>query len=289
MTDFNSTVKSLAEFLDLPEVKIVDFILENTDADVMDFLEAFKIEDEKLLEKDTVELVSLHSTASIDDCQSIKEKGIINLQNAVTQETPLKAYLKKKGIQVNIGEKYILFKGKKFDISEKTKGFSTRDEDRYKDSVIHKFYGDFQVNGFLYNENVIEYGGDTKNRPEILFDLAKFLKDDTIELDWKNDKNKKHYILKFKQPLNYHAWFTFPGEYEDSDYGVTEDNIEYLPDDEIEVKVKKWVINRSLDVLKGHAYEVFSYVNPLLKIKPDDIMEYMTEEEYLDKYNIASD
>lgn len=285
MTDYNNAIKSLAELLELPEEEISVFVIKNSDADVMSFLEEFDIEDEKLLEKQ-VELVSLHSTASIDDCLSIKEKGLINLRDAVLQETPLKEYLEKKSIQVNIKERYILFKGKKFDLSEKTKGFSSRAEDDHKDLVIHKFYDDFQVNGFLQHENVLTYEGYTRNRPEILFNLSRYLKDKTIELDWINHINKKHYILKIKQPLNYYTWFTFPGDYEDSDYGVTEDNIEYLYPEIVEVKVKKWIVNRAMDVIRGNTYEIFSYLQPDVKINPSDIMEFMTEKEYLARYKI---
>ncbi|WP_249598948.1 hypothetical protein [Peribacillus frigoritolerans] len=286
MTDFNGNIKSLVEFLDLTEEEISNFVLESTD--VMDFLEGFNIDDEKLLEKD-IELVSLHSTTSIDNCKSIKEKGIINLQDTVSQETPLKAYLENKDIQINIDEKYILFKGNKLDISKKTEGFCLRDEDEYKNRVIHKFYDDFQINGFLSRENVLTYGGYTKDRPEILFDLATFLKDEKIELDWVKDKNNKHHIIKFKQPLNYYRYFTFEAEYEDSDYGITKDNLEYLPNEVIEAKVKKWVIQKSIYILRYGIYELYSYVHPKVKIEPKDIMEIMTEQEYLAKYKINSD
>lgn len=288
MTDYDNTIKSLAEFLDLTQKEISDFVLKSPDTDVVDFLEEFNIKDEKLLEKD-IELVSLHSTTSIDNCQSIKEKGIINLQDAVSQETPLKTYLENKDIQINIEEKYLLFKGEKLDISKKNEGFGLSDEDEYRNRIIHKFYGDFQVNGFLCHENVLTYGGYTKDRPEILFDLANFLKDEKIELDWVKDKNKKHHIIKFKQPLNYYIWYTFEVEYEDNDYGITKDNLEYLPNNVIESKVKKWVIQKSLYLLKEGIYELYSYVHPEWRIAPEDIVEIMIEEEYLSKYKINSD
>ncbi|MFB6497285.1 hypothetical protein [Bacillus haynesii] len=286
MTDYNSNIKSLVEFLDLTKKEISDFIFKNTD--VIDFLEAFNIKDEQLLEKN-MELVSLHSTTSIDNCQSIKEKGIINLQDVISQETPLKNYIEKKNIQINIDEKYILFKGNKFDISKETDGFCLSDEDEFKNRVIHKFYNDFQINGFLSHENVLTYGGNTRYRPEILFDLAKFLKDEKIELDWIRDINNKHYIIKFKQPLNRYRYFTFEAEYEDSDYGITKDNLEYLPDNVIEAKVKKWVIQKSIYILRYGINELYSYVHPKVKIDPKDIMEITTEGEFLAKYKIKKD
>ncbi|WP_220083806.1 hypothetical protein [Salinibacillus kushneri] len=281
MTDYNSNIKSLVDFLDLTEEVISEFVfLESTD--VIEFLKVFDIKDEKLLGKD-IELVSLHSTTSIDNCHSINEKGIINLQDAVSQETPLQDYLENKGIQINLEEKYILFKGNKVDISKKAEGFSLTDEDEYKNRVIHKFYGDFQINGFLSHENILTYGGYTRDRPEILFDLARFLKDDKIELDWVKDKSNKHYIIKFKQPLNYYRYFTFEAEYEDSDYGITKDNLEYLPNEVIEAKVKKWVIQKSINILRYGVYELYSYVHPKVKIEPKDIIEIMTEQEYITK------
>jgi hypothetical protein len=290
MTDYDSTLKSLLEFLNLYEKdieNILDFLyLESTD--VADFLESFEIEDEHLLEKD-VELISLHSTTSLDNCKSIKELGIINLQDAVSQETPLKDYLIKKGIHINIKEKYILYKGNKLDISEKTDGLSLTDDEEYRNRVIHKFYGDFQINAFLCHSNVVSYGGYTRDRPEILFDLAQYLKVATIESDWAKDKNKEHYIIKFKQPLHYYKYWTFEVEYEDSYYGITKDNLEYLPDEVIEVKVKRWLIQKSLYILRYGVYELFSYIHPKVKIEPKDIIDIMSEQEYLDKYKIEDD
>lgn len=284
MTDYDSNLQSLVEFLDLTQEEILDFvILESTD--VIDFLEAFEIKDEKLLEKN-IELVSLHSTTSIDDCKSIKEKGLINLQDAVSQETSLKSYLDSKNIYINIEEKYILFEGNKFHLSESTEGSCLRKQDEYKNRVIHKFYDDFQVNGFICIDNIITYGGDTRYRPEILFDLANFLNNKDIELDWVNNKNHKHHIIKFKQPLNYYLYFTYEVEYEDNDFGVTKDSIQYLPNNVIEAKVKKWVIQNSLYIIKHGIFELPSYVHPHFKIEPTDIIEIMSEQEYIDKYKI---
>ncbi|MHC0036900.1 hypothetical protein [Pseudoneobacillus sp. C159] len=290
MTDYDSTLKSLLELLNLNEEdkeNIIDFVyLESTD--VEDFLESFEIEDEHLLEKD-VELVSLHSTTSFDNCKSITELGIINLQDAVSHETPLKDYLSKKEIQINIKDKYILYKGNKLDISEKTHGFSLTDAEEYLNRIIHKFYGDFQINAFLCHTNVVSYGGYTRDRPEILLDLAQFLKDATIESDWVKDKNKEHYIIKFMQPLHYYKYWTFEVEYEDSYYGITKDNRDYLPNDVIEVKVKRWLIQKCLNILRYGVYELFSYVHPKVKIEPKDILEIMLEQEYLNKYKIEDD
>ncbi len=285
MTDYKRNIESLTEWLGLTEKEILDFVILNED--VIDFLEAFNIEDNKLLEKD-IELVTLHSTTSIDNCQSIKEIGIINLQDAVTQDTPLKVYLENKNVQINIAEKYILFNGNRLDISKQPEGSCLNDADDYKDRVIHKFYNDFQINGFLCHDNVITYGGYTRYRPEILFDLARFLKNDNIERDWVRNKNNTHYIIKFKQPLNYYMYWTFEVEYEDNAYGITKDNLEYLPNNVIEVKVKKWLIQKSLYILRYGQYELFSYIHPKLKIEPKDIMKIMTEQEYLDRNKINS-
>ncbi|MGD6774254.1 hypothetical protein ACQCT3_08790 [Sutcliffiella horikoshii] len=112
------------------------------------------------MEKD-IELVSLLSTTSLDKCKSIKELGIINLQDAVSQETPIKDYLNKKEIYNNIKEKYILYKGNKLDISEETDDFSLTDAEEYRNRVIRKFFEYFQFNGFLCHSNVVSYGGYT--------------------------------------------------------------------------------------------------------------------------------
>lgn len=285
MTDYNSTKKSLVELLELEEDKIFDFILEDTN--VVSFLDTFNIKDEKLLDK-YVELVSLHSTTCIDNCQSIEELGLINLQDAVTKDTPLKNYLNNKDIKVNIKDKKIIYKENHLDISTQIEGYCLSKEDDYKNRVIHKFYDDFQINGFISHTNVLKYEGYTRDRPEILFNLAQFLKDEKIEQDWIKDKNIKHYIIKYKLPLNYYRYFTFEAKYDDSDYGITKYNLEYLPKKEIEVRVKKWVIQKAIYILRYGVYELYSYVHPKVKIETKDIMEIMTELEYITKYNIKS-
>lgn len=284
MTNSESTLNSLLELLNLNEEKkenVLDIILESDDA--QEFLEAFEIEDAHLLEK-KVELVSLHSITSSDKCKSVKELGLINLQKAVSQDTPLKNYLSKKEIHINIEDKYIINKGNKLDISEITDGFALSDDEEYRNRVIHKLYDDFQVNAFLYRRNVASYEGETRNRPEILLNLANFLKDDEIESDWVKDVNNVHYIIKFKQPLNYYKYWTYVVEYEDEFYGITKDSLEYLTFKEIEVKVKRWLIQKSIEILKNDIYELFSYIRPEVIVEPKDIMEIMSEEEYFDKY-----
>ncbi|MBC5638695.1 hypothetical protein H8S33_18135 [Ornithinibacillus sp. BX22] len=287
MSGYDSTLKSLLEFLSFNEEdveNIFDFVyLESTDAE--DFLESFEIKDEHLFDKD-VELVSLHSTTSIDKCKSIKELGIINLQDAVSRKTPLMNFLSEKEIHINVKEKYILYKGNKIEIFEKTNGFSLTDKEKFRNRVIHKIYGDFQINGFLCHSNVVSYGGYTRDRPEILFDLAQFLSDPTIESDWVKNKDKEHFIIKFKQPLNNYKYWTFEVEYEDNYYGITKDNLNYLPNEVIEVKVKRWLIQKSLYILRYGVYELFSYVHPKVNIEPKDIIEIMSEKEYIDRYKI---
>lgn len=285
MTDYNNTIISLSTFLDVSENNILDFISRNRNADVIDFLKEFTIQDDQLLEKD-IELVSLHSTASIDNCQSIKEKGIINLQEVVTQETPLKKYLENKNIQINTKEKYILFKGDKIDISKRNDSYSFNEEEKFKNGVIHKLYNDFQINGFLTYDDVLTYDGYTRDRPEILFNLAKLFKDEKIEKDWNNNNEYRHYIIKFKLPLDYYQYWTFQVEDEDSDYGITKENYNYLSNIEKEIKLKKWVIQKSIANLEYGFSELYSYVKPDVKIDNNNILEIMTEKDFMFNYDI---
>ncbi|MFF8489194.1 hypothetical protein ACF045_11860, partial [Kocuria rhizophila] len=60
------------------------------------------------------------------------------------------------------------------------------------------------------------------------------------------------------------------------------------PKKEIEVRVKKWVIQKAIYILRYGVYELYSYVHPKVKIETKDIMEIMTELEYITKYNIKS-
>jgi len=282
MTDYNYNLKSISEFLDLKEEEILNFVTDSTD--VMEFLETFKIEDEKLLEKN-IELISLHSVNSIDSCQCIKTNGLFNLQQAVTFNTPLKSYLQSKEIEINIEEKYLIYKGKKFDLSEKVEGFCLEDEDENKNFVIHKFYEDYQINAFLSNPDVTDYDGRTRERPEILKNLAEYLNDTSIQEDWINAG--QHYIIKFKQPLENYRYWTFIAHYNDDDYGITRDNLNVLTKEQIEVKVKKWIIQQSITIIsEGIDAELYSYLCPNIKIEPKDIVEIMTESQYKSHYKI---
>lgn len=289
ITSFDSTKKSLAELLDLAEWKIEEFVfLESTN--LLEFLGKFDITDKKLLEKD-IELVSIHNTTTNDECLSLKEKGIINLQAAVIEDTPLKRYLSKKDVHIDVKNKFILYKGKKYDISEKNVprgSYFLSAKETYKNDVIRKFYEDFQINGFLCHENILTYGGYTRYRPEILLDLGHYLQDSSIETDWVNDKSNKSYVVKYKQPLHNYKYFTFPADNVDADFGLTIDMFDILSKDEINVMAIKWLINKSLTNIRYDVSESASYVNPELKIDPEDILDIMTEQEYLDIYQIKN-
>lgn len=289
ITSYNSTKKSLADLLNLEERKIEEFILLKS-TNLIEFLEAFDITDEKLLEKE-IELVSIHNTTTNDECLSLKEKGIINLQAAVIENTPLKRYLSKKDIHINLKDKFILYKGNKFDISEKNvpkRFYFLSEEETYKNDVIRKFFDDFQVNGFLCHENILTYGGYTRYRPEILLDLGHYLQDSSIETDWVNDKDNKSYVIRYKQPLHYYRYFTFPADYVNADYGLTIDMFDILTKDEIKVMAIKWLINKSISNIRHDAFDSASYVNSKLKVEPGDVLDIMTEQEYLDKYEIRN-
>lgn len=289
ITSYNSTKKSLSNLLNIEEQKIEEFIfLKSTD--LIEFLKAFDITDKKLLEKE-IELVSIHNTTTNDGCLSLKEKGIINLQAAVIEDTPLKRYLSKKDIHINVKDKFILYKGNKFDISEKNvpkRFYFLSEEQTYKNDVIRKLFDDFQVNGFLCHENILTYEGYTRYRPEILLDLGHYLQDSSIETDWVNDKNNKSYVIRYKQPLHYYRYFTFPADYVDDDYGLTIDMFDILTKDEIKVMAIKWLINKSISNIRHDVFESASYVNPKLKVEPEDVLDIMTEQEYLDKYEIRN-
>ncbi|MGB3367656.1 MAG: hypothetical protein WBA54_09210, partial [Acidaminobacteraceae bacterium] len=112
VTSEQTSKKFLSDFLDIDEKKINDFIQNATDDIFVDeFLEYI---DRTLVERDIdkLSLAAIHITTNDDKCQSIREIGIVNLQHALTMDTPLSRYLKSYDISFYIYNNLMCIKDK---------------------------------------------------------------------------------------------------------------------------------------------------------------------------------
>lgn len=101
-------------------------------------------------------LMAFHVVGSLDGCREIKEKGLMNLQAVLSEETTLKKLLERAGVTFDIPNKLVSCKGNSYDIDyEKYRNhhFLTGLDEKL-DRVAHRVYYDFCVNGFMANDNV---------------------------------------------------------------------------------------------------------------------------------------
>ncbi|QGH20224.1 hypothetical protein [Clostridium butyricum] len=266
ITNFETALSFLCNYLAINEEQVINFITSNSkDYDIEEFIDEFSINIDSL-DIDNVKAVVIHTTTNNDECNTIKKYGLLNLQQAVTVNTPLKLYLKRWKIVFDIENKTMWLNDKLFDITYNNRNNPYHaDYDEALQDIARKLYFDFQINGFFCTEDVREYGGRVHERPEFLNNLSEKFKHKPIEDKWK--ENSKCYLIKFSSMLDYFTHFTF---YKDKD--------EYLEDFNTKVILKRWLINKALYVIWNNLHfggnpEIIAYMKPEVIIPYSDILE----------------
>ncbi|MGN0418517.1 hypothetical protein [Anaerostipes faecalis] len=187
-------------------------------------------------------LMAFHVVGSLDGCREIKEKGLMNLQAVLSEETTLKKLLERVGVTFDIANKLVSCKGNSYDIDyEKYRNhhFLTGLDEKL-DRVAHRVYYDFYVNGFMANDNVYNYGTNIHERPEFLMTLGElFPQAQIVESYWRS--KAKSYRVDFFATVDQVHRFNFElDEYRDPPY----EGWDELDD---EMKLKKWVLSHAID------------------------------------------
>lgn len=267
MTTPNNAVMSLGEFLNIYPEDILEYVAINKDSTVDDFIEHFNINVEELLGKELY-LSCLHVTTNNDECKSIKQYGLTNLRDSIRLDTPFCRYLREKGIDVDVENKKVSYKGKVFDVSS-----DKREIGNDKLYLIHfKLFKDYQINAFFSYDNVLNYGGGVRRRPEFLYNLSQIFSDNKIENDWYK-QNNKCYVIKYKAELQYFTHYTFDDAYSK------------------EGKIR-WIIKSCIRVIHDNIFyssimpEIYAYMNFDVNISYSNIIKIYTEEEYITEFNI---
>ena len=187
-------------------------------------------------------LMAFHVVGSLDECREIKEKGLMNLQTVLSEETTLKRLLERAGVTFDIPNKLVRYKGNSYDIDyEKYKGYHLLTGiDEKLDRVAYRVYYDFCVNGFMANDNIFDYGTDIHERPEFLMTLGElFPQVEKVESFWR--AKSKSYRVDFYATVGQVHRFNFElDEYRDPPY---EDWFD-LDDD---MRLKKWMLSHAID------------------------------------------
>ncbi|MGF9872887.1 hypothetical protein ABEX28_09070 [Bacillus tropicus] len=279
---YRKAVDSLCEYLDIEEEFIYKYLTpEIREQSVDDFLAALNMPEERLLEADLL-LTALHVTTSNDKCASIKKFGLLNLQNAIKYDTSLSRYLKKHSIDIDFVKKEIQYNNKVYDIGKNLleRSVSDDDETRALYNVIEKLFADHQINAFFSRDNVLRYGGSVNSRPEFLEDLRYLLDNHEIENDWKYNCQKNCYVIKF---------FEQPSAFSNDTFWIKEDEAQRLNAKELEIKRRKWIVKRTLEVIHEYYFyrslpENFAFLKPGNEVQTSNFLNIYTENEYIKEY-----
>ncbi|MDU1845212.1 MAG: hypothetical protein E6778_06665 [Niallia nealsonii] len=142
--DFDFTIyeearRSLKEYLGITDdSELNSYIFRNKDTyDTDEFLKKFNISDDQLLTSN-IRLVSIHVTTMQED--SLKKFGLLNLQDALIKETPLKGFLEALDVNIDVQNKIMKYKNEFYDLNKKFDSVS-----KPLDALIRKLYMDFQL------------------------------------------------------------------------------------------------------------------------------------------------
>ncbi|PLT29830.1 hypothetical protein [Peribacillus deserti] len=277
LTSVSGILDSLSKHLELSKTDILNYLERvRNNFDLTQFLEDFRIEDERLLDCD-ISLISLHVTTNDDECADIRTNGIVNLQKVLTSETTLGKYLRSQGITVNVNNKEIQFNGHSYSLSENDNCDAIK-------RIYYKLYKDYQVNSFLSCNNALEYGVDMM--PEFLENIAELLDSEEILDNW-GEMNIKCSVVKFRVPLANFADDTFS----QGRYKISEQEFQYSGSDKLNMLKRYWILNQSFDLLRFYlSYQqmkqIFGYLRFDEVVPSSSILKIYTPEEYLEEYRI---
>ncbi len=284
LSTFESCIAFLKSFLKADENRLKEFIVSRADEDdfssqdLDDFIENFEI---KLsdLNQDKIIFCGVHITTNKDCCESIKKYGILNTQQALTLDTPLRKFFYDYGFEFDFVNEEVLkaylddndelqIKVFKIDYFVEQSVFNHIVKTKLT-SLSH-----YPVNAFLSIRNYTSYGGNVHQMPEIVRDISNSI-DDRIKDEWK--KNLKGYAIKFYAPFsscNFEHIYDSNRRLEISDI---ENNYEefkkYILRECILSCIRHYNDLQAKEIqfyLKAHAYVPFEDVYEIIDIKSEE-------------------
>lgn len=249
--------KFLLDWLGIDDKSLMNYLMyNNQEINVDDFCEQLGINLDDY-EINNITYVASHVTTCIDDLESIREYGLMDLTSVLTLPTPLNNFLRSHGIEFDVENRTMKVEGNSYDVSynkDSQSNFIDRESLTGRlNAIAHKLYYDNQISSFLTMEGDKEYGGYVHLRPEFLFNVSNVCKKD-LERDW--IRKSKAYVLEYQEKFENFEWFTF-----------YETKYEYLNDYFDRADHKKWLISKSLyrlwnDYVYGDVREDFAYMKP---------------------------
>lgn len=191
MTSFEGTLYSLMKLSNAKHyMDIVRYVGDNKEEfSCKKFCEHFNIDFNKL-NVENIYLKIMHVTTNCNCCKDIEKYGLIPLSEVINKNTSLKRYLNKKNIYIDLENKLIKRDDVIVDLND-SKSNAIKD-------LYSKLYNDGGIDGFVSSPNPLDYAGNVKLRPEILFNISQVFHDSNIENDWIYNESKYIYIINFK-------------------------------------------------------------------------------------------
>lgn len=197
-------------------------------------------------------LSSLHVTTNSDSCESIRKHGLLDLQQSLIKDTHLSRFFKDNGIEIRPDHAELIHNGETYKLNPHTRGGILSEH------VSFKLYQDHPVWGFVSNNDVLNYGGNVKRRPEFIENVAKFINNLELVDQW--EKLTTTYILKYSLPFDRYQLLT-PSYCDDLGDLIVQTMYDYIQG--------------------GGTRDVISLLREGDQVHPHEIIEYFTVKEYM--------
>lgn len=251
----------LLDMLELPPGELIMEYLVECGKDIELFLErnGHRLSDINLQD---VRFVAFHVTASLDDCKEIKESGIRDLQYVLSHNTMLSRLLNRSEFNFDIENRIMHMSGREFNIDYeyyRGRNLDTHEE-KQLDSIAHRIYYDFCVDGFWTNDNIEGYGTNIHERPEFISKLIRMSPQaESLDSFWRD--NSKPYKVFFYATLDQIHKFTFDLENNCDPYTEQEQD-----------SIKKWMLRMAISQAFDPGGECFIYIRDHQHIPPEQII-----------------
>jgi hypothetical protein len=211
-------------------------------------------------------IIAFHVVGALDECKEIRENGLMNLQEVLKRDTVISRTLGHYGIFFDIENRILHCNGEKYDIDYekyRSRHFLSGLDEKL-DRIAHRVYYDYCVNGFLLNDDVLDYGTSIHERPEFFMTLVE-LSPEAERLDeyWRN--HSKSFVVNFYATVEQIHRFNFElDEWRDPPY----EDWNELDD---EMKLKKWMLSHAIDRANNDLGMQFLYIRDDVIIPPTQI------------------
>lgn len=225
----------------------------------------------KKLEKidvNKIRIWAFHITGSLDNCRSIKQDGLYNLQHCLSTESMLSKIFRKYGLRFDIDNKIMYFNGISHNVDYRRycNRCNLYGNEKQLGCIAYRLCEDYCVNGFMCNDDFRSYGFDVHIRPEFILDLVKMFPElSELDLEWR--RCSISYKVNFFVYLCQIERNNFDlDEYYDPPYELWDK----LDDNE---KVIKWMLGHAIDRAFNELNDTYLYVRSDLYVPSEQIVD----------------